>query len=136
MKPFELEIITPGNTIFKGMVSSLIIPAYEGYMGIMAGHASFIGSLGNGKISFNITENTSSLKNEKELSPKTNQDDIASEKRFDDSTGTYFVKDGFIEVISHPFSQPDRLGLAGMTKVTILAENISSDSQITLGKTA
>lgn len=127
MKSFELEIITPGNTIFKGIVSSLIIPAYEGYMGVMAGHASFIGSLGSGKISFNIAENIASLENEKELSSKSNQDGIKAEKGFGNSTGTYLVKDGFIEVISHPFS---------VTKVTILAENISSDSQMTLGKTA
>jgi len=114
MKPFELEIITPENTIFKGEIFSLIIPAYEGYMGIMAGHASFIGSLGSGKISFShgaedVPDGTTS----------------GQQSRRGAMPDTYLVKDGFIEVLSLPFSQPDRTsGLAGMTKVTILAENI------------
>jgi F-type H+-transporting ATPase subunit epsilon len=95
MKTFELEIITPSSTVFKGMVISLIVPGYEGYMGILAGHASFIGSLGNGKISFKKSE--------------TNRENA------------YLVSDGFIEVSSLPFTA---------TEVTILAENISSGSQV------
>jgi F0F1-type ATP synthase epsilon subunit len=77
MKTFELEIITPSSAIFKGTAVSLILPGHKGYMGIMAGHASFIGSLGNGKIFVKTSE--------------PNPDDI------------YFVNDGFIEVVSLPF---------------------------------
>ena len=49
MKTFDLEIITPEETVFKGQTHSLIVPAYFGYLGIMAGHAPFICGLSNGK---------------------------------------------------------------------------------------
>lgn len=98
MKLFELEIITPENTVFKGKVSSLIFPAHSGYMGVLGGHASFAGSLGTGKTTFNIVT-----------------EDTTSQGGAGSSANTYSVKDGFIEINSKPFST---------TKVTILAEEI------------
>ena len=50
MKSFELEIITPERIVFKGNSYSLVVPAYKGYLGVMAGHAPFISALGQGKI--------------------------------------------------------------------------------------
>ncbi|MBI5778860.1 MAG: F0F1 ATP synthase subunit epsilon [Planctomycetes bacterium] len=104
MKPFELEIITPESTVFKGQVSSLIFPAHHGYMGVLGGHASFAGSLGTGKTTFNIVTEDASKQNEPKPSVK-----------------TYSVKDGFIEITSKPFST---------TKITILAENIEEKDKI------
>jgi len=107
MKPFELEIITPENTVFKGQVSSLVFPAHCGYMGVLSGHASFAGSLGTGKTTFNIitAAHTSASG---ETSPSGGGESAPS-------VTTYSVKDGFIEITSKPFST---------TKVTILAENV------------
>jgi F-type H+-transporting ATPase subunit epsilon len=103
MKAFELEIITPDNTVFKGRVASLVFPAHQGYMGVLGGHASFVGSLGKGKTTFNIiAENASGQINSE---PPIN---------------TYSVKDGFIEINSQPFST---------TKVTILAESIEGKEE-------
>lgn len=98
MKAFELEIITPDNTVFKGRVSSLIFPAHQGYMGVLGGHASFIGALGKGKTTFRFTAE------EPCEAPQVQPDNTA-----------YTVKNGFIEIHSQP-SMP--------TKVTILAEEI------------
>jgi F-type H+-transporting ATPase subunit epsilon len=80
MKPFELEIITPEVSVFKGRIYSLVIPAYEGYMGILAGHSSFIGVLQKGNLSFE------------------NPSDNTKEKN------TYLVSDGFVEIKTIPFS--------------------------------
>ncbi|MEK7448232.1 MAG: ATP synthase F1 subunit epsilon [Planctomycetota bacterium] len=49
-KLFKLEIITPEQSIFKGEVVSVIVPAYEGYLGVLAGHAPFVCSLTAGEI--------------------------------------------------------------------------------------
>lgn len=50
MNTFDLEIITPEEIAFRGKVYSLIVPAYEGYLGVMAGHAPFICALKEGMI--------------------------------------------------------------------------------------
>lgn len=118
MRPFELEIITPENTVFKGKVSSLVFPAHHGYMGVLGGHASFAGSLGAGKTTFNIiTENASRLNG-----PADRQaGGQAGQNNAEPSVNTYSVKDGFIEINSKPFST---------TKVTILAESISQEKGV------
>jgi F-type H+-transporting ATPase subunit epsilon len=80
MKPFDLELITPDNVIFKGQVSSLIVPAEKGYMGVLAGHASFIGSLRAGRVAFDV---------QSESAPASN---------------AYHIKEGFMEILSRPHS--------------------------------
>jgi F-type H+-transporting ATPase subunit epsilon len=47
---FELEILTPTERIFNGKVSSLVMPAEEGYWGILAGHMPSIAKLKEGKV--------------------------------------------------------------------------------------
>ena len=54
MKTFELEIVTPERKVYKGAPYSLIVPAYTGYLGIMANHAPFLGILGKGKVTIRI----------------------------------------------------------------------------------
>lgn len=47
---FDLEIVTPEEIAFRGKAYSLIVPSYEGYLGVMAGHAPFICALKEGII--------------------------------------------------------------------------------------
>jgi F0F1-type ATP synthase epsilon subunit len=82
MKTFELEIITPESTVFKGLISSLVVPAEKGYMGVMAGHASFIGSLRTGKVTF----------------------DVSADAAMKGKPTEYTVNNGFIEIFTKPFS--------------------------------
>ena len=49
-KKFELEILTARERIFKGVVSSLVMPAEEGYWGVLAGHMPSIAKLREGKV--------------------------------------------------------------------------------------
>ena len=39
MKKFELTVITPERTTYEGLVGSLLLPAWEGALGVLAGHA-------------------------------------------------------------------------------------------------
>lgn len=55
-RQFELEILTPTERIFNGMVSSLVMPAEEGYWGILAGHMPSIAKLKEGKVRARINE--------------------------------------------------------------------------------
>lgn len=47
---FHLNISTPRETVFDGMIQSLVAPAEIGYVGILANHAPLITTLGAGKI--------------------------------------------------------------------------------------
>ena len=37
-KTFHLEIVTPDGPTFKGEVESLVLPAWEGQLGVLPGH--------------------------------------------------------------------------------------------------
>lgn len=52
MKAFQLTIISPEKSIYKGRAVSLIAPAYLGYLGVLADHAPLIAGLQKGKIIF------------------------------------------------------------------------------------
>jgi len=49
-KLFNLSIIAPDKTIYEGKVSSLVVPAKLGYLGVLADHAPIIASLTSGRI--------------------------------------------------------------------------------------
>lgn len=51
-KTFKLEVVTLEKIIFQGEVESLVIPSYEGYLGIMAGHAPIVCMLLPGEITY------------------------------------------------------------------------------------
>ena len=49
-KTFRLEIVTPEKLVFSEDITSLVIPAEEGYLGVLAGHAPLLASLKPGEI--------------------------------------------------------------------------------------
>lgn len=49
-KTFRLEIVTPEKQAFADDVESLVVPAYEGYLGVLSGHAPLLCVLAGGKI--------------------------------------------------------------------------------------
>ncbi len=46
----SLAVVTPGRIMFEGVVSSIQIPAADGYMGFLPQHAPLISPLGTGII--------------------------------------------------------------------------------------
>ena len=48
MATFSLSVVTPERTLFEGEFASVVVPAHEGYMGVMANHAPVISALGTG----------------------------------------------------------------------------------------
>jgi F-type H+-transporting ATPase subunit epsilon len=49
-KYFKVEIVAPAKKIYSGNISSLIVPAALGYLGVLANHAPLIANLVPGKI--------------------------------------------------------------------------------------
>jgi F-type H+-transporting ATPase subunit epsilon len=57
----HLEVVTPEKQIFSSIVNSVTVPCKTGYMGILPGHAPFLGELGIGEISVVIEDRTDYL---------------------------------------------------------------------------
>jgi F-type H+-transporting ATPase subunit epsilon len=49
-KTFKLEIVTPEKLVFSEDIVSLVVPAEEGYLGVLAGHAPLLAALKPGEI--------------------------------------------------------------------------------------
>ncbi len=50
MADFDLHIVTQVRTVFEGRVHSIVVPAAEGYLGVMAHHAPLLATLGRGTL--------------------------------------------------------------------------------------
>ena len=48
--PFHINILTPEKKIFEGELSSLIVPAALGYLGVLSNHAPLVANLIPGNI--------------------------------------------------------------------------------------
>ncbi len=47
---FDIEILTPSKKLYASKGSEVILPAYDGEVGILPGHGDFIGKLGTGAL--------------------------------------------------------------------------------------
>ena len=50
MPYYHLEVITPQGATFKGEVVHALIPAEDGFVGVLANHASYITSSPGGRL--------------------------------------------------------------------------------------
>ncbi len=57
-KAFTLEVVTPERVVFTGPVTTVVAPAADGYLGILAHHAPLIALLGPGRIVYRTPEGT------------------------------------------------------------------------------
>lgn len=53
-KSFNITILNPEKTIYEGKALSLIVPCENGYLGVLADHASLVGNVVAGKITLRI----------------------------------------------------------------------------------
>jgi F-type H+-transporting ATPase subunit epsilon len=47
---FELNILTPEKSLYKGRATSVIVPVDSGYIGILCDHAPLVAKMGKGRI--------------------------------------------------------------------------------------
>ena len=50
MKHMEVRVVTPEQIVFQGTARSLIAPAWDGWIGVLPGHAPFLTLLGSGAL--------------------------------------------------------------------------------------
>lgn len=49
-----VRVVSPEKTVFRGDASSLVVPAWDGMVGILRGHAPLITLLGHGELAIDI----------------------------------------------------------------------------------
>ncbi len=49
-KKLSLKILTPAATLFEGSVDKVVVPAYDGELGVLPGHAPLVSLLGLGEL--------------------------------------------------------------------------------------
>ncbi len=47
----DVRVVSPEKIVFQGEAAALVVPAWDGKMGILPGHAPFLGLLGAGEVS-------------------------------------------------------------------------------------
>ncbi len=50
-KLMRLKVVTPEQVVFEGTARSLVAPAWDGWVGILPGHAPFLTLMGEGPLS-------------------------------------------------------------------------------------
>jgi F-type H+-transporting ATPase subunit epsilon len=46
----QVTVVSPERTVFDGEADSLVVPAFDGLVGILPGHAPFLTLLGTGRL--------------------------------------------------------------------------------------
>ena len=59
--PLLLSVISPSGTLFSGPVDSVVIPAWDGLMGILPGHAPLLAMLRPGTVSARTGDKTNAF---------------------------------------------------------------------------
>ncbi|HUK31087.1 MAG TPA: F0F1 ATP synthase subunit epsilon [Candidatus Acidoferrum sp.] len=47
-----LEVVTPERRVIRAVVTEVQVPAFDGYLGILPGHAPLLSELGEGELSY------------------------------------------------------------------------------------
>jgi F-type H+-transporting ATPase subunit epsilon len=48
---FQLEVVTPDRTVISEQIESVVVPAWDGYLGVMANHAPLLCMIRPGMVS-------------------------------------------------------------------------------------
>jgi F-type H+-transporting ATPase subunit epsilon len=55
---FQLEVVTPERRVIRATAVEVQVPARDGYLGILPGHAPLLGAMGNGELSYRDGQQT------------------------------------------------------------------------------
>lgn len=50
----HVRVVSPERVVHEGEASSLVVPAWDGKLGVLPGHAPFLGLLGAGEFSIDL----------------------------------------------------------------------------------
>ena len=53
-EPMNLRVVSPQQAVYDGPAASIVVPAWDGRVGILPGHAPMITSLGEGDLVIDV----------------------------------------------------------------------------------
>jgi F-type H+-transporting ATPase subunit epsilon len=53
--PLKVRLVSPQKTVYEGEADSLVVPAWDGQVGILPGHAPMIALLGAGELTLTLS---------------------------------------------------------------------------------
>ena len=57
-KPLHITVITPARAVFDADAKALVVPAFDGELGVLPGHAAMLALLGTGELRVTSTDDT------------------------------------------------------------------------------
>jgi F-type H+-transporting ATPase subunit epsilon len=54
MAALDVRIVAPDRTVFEGEAAALVVPAWDGKLGVLPGHAPMIALLGQGELAVDL----------------------------------------------------------------------------------
>ncbi|MGD0091513.1 MAG: ATP synthase F1 subunit epsilon [Planctomycetota bacterium] len=57
-KSLHVSVITPAKPVYDGEAVSVVVPAFDGELGVLPGHASMLALLGTGELRVTATDGT------------------------------------------------------------------------------
>lgn len=61
MADFQLQIYTQEKKVFEGRIESLVVPAEDGYLGVLANHAPLLTTLGEGRLTYRTSKDSTEI---------------------------------------------------------------------------
>lgn len=55
---FQLEVVTPERRVIRATAVEVQVPAQDGYLGVLPGHAPLLSAMGNGELSYKDGQQT------------------------------------------------------------------------------
>jgi F-type H+-transporting ATPase subunit epsilon len=108
MDKFSFELLSPTKRVLSVMASEVVLPAYDGEVGVLPEHADFVGLLGSGPLKY-VKE--------------------GNDHWILVSIGTYQVKDGKLTVAAETVEEPKDIDLeAAKNDVVELEKSLLSVS--------
>lgn len=55
----EVRVVSPEKVVFEGQATSIVVPAWDGKLGVLPGHAPLISLLGTGELVIDVSAGSS-----------------------------------------------------------------------------
>jgi F-type H+-transporting ATPase subunit epsilon len=60
-RALQVQVVSPSRIVFEGSASALVVPSWDGQLGVLPGHAPMLALLGSGPLTVELSEGGSDM---------------------------------------------------------------------------